>query len=46
MKAVLPFLLIMLFALAVISWFPQLSLAFLDRSTEIAGAAAAAGVAP
>jgi C4-dicarboxylate transporter DctM subunit len=45
MKSVLPFLLLMLFALAVISWFPQLSLAFLDGGTELVEAAAA-GVAP
>lgn len=45
MKSVLPFLLLMLFALAVISWFPQLSLAFLDGGTELVEAAAA-GVVP
>jgi C4-dicarboxylate transporter DctM subunit len=41
MKAVLPFLLLMLFALATISWFPQMSLAFLDGGVDLAGAAAA-----
>ena len=45
MKAVLPFLLLMLFALAVISWFPQMSLAFLGGGTELVEAAAA-GVSP
>ena len=37
MKSVLPFLLLMLLALAVISWFPQLSLALLDGGTETVG---------
>jgi C4-dicarboxylate transporter DctM subunit len=45
MKSVLPFLLLMLFALAVISWFPQLALAFLDSGPELVEAAAA-GVSP
>jgi C4-dicarboxylate transporter DctM subunit len=40
MKSVLPFLLLMLFALAVISWFPQLALAFLDSGPELVEAAA------
>ena len=39
MKSVLPFLLLMLLALAVISWFPQLSLALLDGGTETVGTA-------
>ena len=43
MKSVLPFLLLMLFALAIISWFPQLSLAFLESGNEaIDGAIGAA----
>ena len=44
MKSVLPFLFLMLFALAVISWFPQLSLALLESGTE--GIDAATGAMP
>ena len=42
MKSVLPFLLLMLFALAIISWFPQMSLAFLDGGGDIVEAATGA----